>query len=295
MPNTLGHIGVQTLISRGLLRDADVKWVWLACIIPDLPWIGQRIVRAFSAGVDPIDLRLYAVVQSSLVFCLLLSMALAAFSRAWLRSFALLAGGSLLHLLLDALQTKWANGVVLFAPLNWELLNFGLFWPEDWPSGALTLLGLAVAGFAVFRLPMSGADLRWPRGAGALLAPVALVAYLAGPLPFLAAAERADVHFTQTLRQVETRAGRQVEVDRGRVSAEADGLHLQLWTGESLGLEGNLPDEPGRFSVRGLFADPGTVVIGASHAHHGGLRDYASYVGLVLILGWWLRCLWRRG
>jgi hypothetical protein len=55
---------------------------------------------------------------------------------------AILALGSFLHLLLDALQTKLANEVHVFAPVSWDLLIFRLFWPEDVPTLALTRFGL---------------------------------------------------------------------------------------------------------------------------------------------------------
>ena len=70
MPNTLIHIGVQGLIYRTLSKEFDLRYVLLACVIPDLPWIMQRLVRAVAPGVDRIDLVLYSGVQSSLFFCL---------------------------------------------------------------------------------------------------------------------------------------------------------------------------------------------------------------------------------
>ena len=71
MPNTLAHIGLQGLATRKLLRDADLKWIYLSCIIPDVPWIIQRLVRYVIPNIDLYDLRLYAIVQASFLFCLL--------------------------------------------------------------------------------------------------------------------------------------------------------------------------------------------------------------------------------
>ena len=39
MPNSLVHFAVQGVVTRSVLRDADIKWVFLGCIIPDVPWI----------------------------------------------------------------------------------------------------------------------------------------------------------------------------------------------------------------------------------------------------------------
>ena len=294
MPNTLGHIGIQTLVTRGLLRDADIKWVWLACVVPDFPWIGQRVVRAAMPGLSPIDLRLYAIVQSSLIFCLVLSALFACFSKVPGRCFAILAGGSLLHLLLDALQTKWANGVVLFAPVRWDILNLGLFWPEDMQSLLLSGLGLVVAGWAWLRAPRLAADLRLPRGAPLVSACVMLGAYIAAPVALMPGAYEANLHFAATLDQRSQRPGKAVAFDRAGVTAVEDGVQLLAWTGERFSLTGDAPSGSGTFSLRGRFETQDTVLIADSHPHHAGLRDYASYVGLALVGLWWAVCLWKR-
>ncbi|SDI62847.1 hypothetical protein [Alloyangia pacifica] len=293
MPNTLAHLGIQTLVSRGVFRDADVKWVWLACIVPDLPWIAQRMIRAAWPGVDMIDLRLYAIVQSSLLFCLVLCAGLACFSRWRWRTFGLLAAGSMMHLLLDALQLKWANGVVLFAPFRWELVNFGLFWPEDLTTTLFTLLGVAVAGVAFCRLPKIGSDLRLPGPGLALLASGALAVYIVGPICFSRAVEMADLHYTRTLRQAEVRENMPVEVDRGRIVATPEGSELLLWTGERIALNGLLEGTEGVFSLRGHFSARDAIAVDATHRHRAGIRDYASYAGLLLVVAWWLVCIGR--
>ncbi|UWQ21577.1 hypothetical protein [Jannaschia sp. W003] len=292
MPNTLGHLGIQTLATRGVLRNADVKWIWLACILPDLPWIGQRVARAALPGTDPIDLRLYAIVQSSLAFAVLLSLALACFSRQLGRCFAILAGGSALHLVLDAMQTKWGNGVVLWAPVRWDLLNVGLFWPEDAATAALTLLGLVVGALALWRSPKSAGDLRLPGRGGALLAALAGGLYLVGPAALTGAAEAADLHSAATLRPGADRAGRAVAFDRARLEVAPGGdAVLHVWTGDAFAVAGTVPERSGQVSVRGVFRDARTVELQAVHAHPDGLRDMASYVGLALVAGFWLLCL----
>ncbi len=143
MPNTLAHLGLQAIATRTFIRHADPKWIFAGCILPDVPWILQRAVKTLAPAVDPYALRLYCIVQSSLAGCLLLCAALAFFAARPRQIFAVLAVNSFLHLLLDAFQTKFANGVHLFAPFSWELLNFGLFWPESWITYVLTIFGLA--------------------------------------------------------------------------------------------------------------------------------------------------------
>jgi hypothetical protein len=117
MPNALAHLGVQCLATRFLLKDVDYKWIYLGCIIPDLPWILQRIVKLAFPSIDHYDLRLYVVIQSSFCFCFLLSAALATLSVNYWKTLAILGFNSFLHLFLDACQIKRAKGVHFLAPL----------------------------------------------------------------------------------------------------------------------------------------------------------------------------------
>ncbi len=81
MPNTLAHFGTQALPWKLLDSKADIKWLGLGCVIPDLPWIIQRFAPSLIPGIDLIDLRIYCIIQASLFFCLLLSAAIALLAR----------------------------------------------------------------------------------------------------------------------------------------------------------------------------------------------------------------------
>ena len=131
MPNTLVHLGIQGLGNRLVSTRIDLKWVFLGCIIPDLPWIFRRVIIGLNSAIDRYDVLLYSAVQASLLFCLLLALACALVSEKPRLVFAILAVNSLIHLLLDAVEIKWGNGVLLLAPLNWQLLNFNLVWPDS--------------------------------------------------------------------------------------------------------------------------------------------------------------------
>jgi hypothetical protein len=289
MPNTLAHMGAQALVTRGLIARADLGWIWLGCLLPDLPWILQRVVRALPLPVPPIDLRLYATVQSSLLFSLAAAAGFALLARRPARVFVILALGCLLHLLLDATETKWANGVLLFAPLDWHLLNFGFYWPEDWPIRALSILGLGYFAWALVRVGPSALDLHRPPVRRGLAALALFAAYALGPLPLMPAAEAADLHFAGTLRDVAARAGREVEFDRARIRHGEDGLaRLSVWTGETLDLAGlPVPASAGTVSVRGRFLGPGLVEVAELHLHRGPRRDMLTVLGLLLMLAWW--------
>jgi hypothetical protein len=61
----------------------------------------------------------------------------------------ILAGNSCLHLVLDAIETKWGDGVHLFAPFSWELMNQGIMWPESIPIYIFSVLGLTLVIWAI--------------------------------------------------------------------------------------------------------------------------------------------------
>ena len=288
---------MQSLATRGLIRDADLKWVYLGCIIPDLPWILNRVARVVTPEISPYDIRLYAIVQTSLFMCLLLSGALAGLAERPRRVFAILALGSLLHLLLDASQTKWGSGVHLFAPFSWEPLNFGLFWPENPVTHVMTVLGLAVFIYWWWRIPPAPLDLVLPSVRRLALIGLALLAYVGLPLVLLSEPEAIDNHSVRTLRQTEDRPGRPVAFDRNTYRT-GDGGYLLTFAGERLRVEGVTPDRAGTVSLRGRFLDPQTVQILELHQHWPLARDLAGTTGLALVLLYWVRVLlphaWRR-
>jgi hypothetical protein len=301
MPNTLAHMGAQALVTRGLIDRADLGWVWLGALLPDLPWILQRAVTALPVEIDPIDLRLYAAVQSALLFCLVAAAGFAMFASRPGRVFAILALGSLLHLLLDATQTKWGNGVLLVAPLNWKLLSFDLYWPEDLPSYALSLLGFLYVVWAGWRIG-PGALGRWSPPLWRIAAAAALFAlYALGPFSLIPAAEAANVHNAAALRAPDTRPGQAIEFDRAGILRMQDGVpRLAIWTGETLALSGlPIPPSAELVSVRGHFTATDTVKLTGFHLHPPGRRDRFTFLGLGLMTIWWgwglIRSPWRAG
>lgn len=293
MPATLGHIALQVPLGRVLRQDIDTKWLLAGCIIPDLPWILQRLAGA-TGLVAALDLRAYAIAQSALAVSLLFCALLAAFALRPMLIFAVLSIGCLVHLLLDAFQTKWANGVALAAPVSWELTSFGFFWPEDFTSLFLLALGTFVAIRLCWIAPPSGADLVRP-GAGRLtLAGICLAAYLVLPVPMMPAVEAANLHGVATLRQVADRPGRAIAFDRNQVTVGPQDTTLAAWTGEQFRLTGAVPAQNGLYSLSGRFISATEVEVLASHRHAGPLRDIASYLGLLFVLLWWAASLWDR-
>ncbi len=289
MPNTLAHYGIQALTTRALLGATDLKWVFLGCVIPDLPWILRRIISTLLPEVNVYDLRLYVMVQASLIFCLLIAAAFAACTVQPWKVFSILSLNSLLHLLLDAMQTKWANGVHFFAPVSWELLNFGWFWPESLPTYVLTALGLLVLLWKWRETITKPPNLSFSFGQRSLLAIILLFGYMLLPLIALEGPEAANAHFIKTLKDRENRAGRLIEFDRNDYKKHPQGDTLTVWTHEEFQVAGHPGRQSATVSIRGRFISPEHLEIYDLHEHNTWFRDGASYLGLIaltLMWGW---------
>lgn len=283
VPNTFCHIAVQLPLSRLICPGADCRLILLGCLIPDLPWIVQRL-GATMPFIDSYHLQLYAVAQASFFLSCLLALAVALCAERFIFTFALIAGNCLVHLLLDACQVKWANGVHLFAPFSWRLLRFDLSWPEHPVWFVLSAAGLLVLFFAwreSVRRPWprlaAGQDrrLRLPR---LLMAVLCLLLYCLAPLAFSRQIEREDNGFLATAHEQSTRPGKYAEFDR---RPYANGF-LTLFGGERLRLVGILPEKAGLWSVRGYFLSPHTLAVVELH-RQSPFRDWASMLALTLI------------
>lgn len=290
MPNTLVHLCVQKPASRILIRDADFKWIALGCIIPDIPWVLQRIILIALPGVNLIDLRIYVVIQASLFFCLFFCLALSLLSTSPGRIFLLLSLNSFLHLLLDALQTKWANGVHFFAPISWQVTNFSFFWPESRVTLILTLLGLGVmiiygAKDWKKRVWITTKQKNWM--AAALL----IVAYFLFPFLMFHGPEKENNHYVATLRNTEERPGKYIEFDRVRFRSRDKTIYV--FSGEKLYLHGNIPQKDALLSLQGNFSGKKNIQVATFHVH-SPLRDIASMIGLTGVMFIWLLAIGRK-
>jgi hypothetical protein len=287
MPNTLGHLGVQSLLTRRLLSNSDLKWIYVGCVIPDVPWILQRAAHGLLPGFDVFDLRLYAIVQSSFVFCVGLSLTLALLAVDPRRVFAVLTLNSFLHLVLDACETKWANGVHFLAPFSWTLTNWRLFWPESFPTYLLTALGLAFCLWQWNASTSSPPDICFRAKPRHILAAVLLLFYLTAPAFLKDGPYRADNHFVRTMRERSDRPDRYVEFDRPYCRGQGREAVIYSSYGEQITLVGGKDLPQGSISVRGRFLDPTMVKVLEIHDHSGSPRDQLSYLGLGLVGATW--------
>jgi len=292
MPNTLAHVGGQGLAGRAILKSTELPWVYLGCFIPDLPWILQRVVLFVVPGVDPYALQAYTIVQASLLGCLLLGAAAALLSGSFWRTYAILGGNVLLHLLLDAMQTKWGSGAHFFAPVYWKATNWGLFWPESIATYTLTAVGLAyVVWYWRDSVRQKPGLIRpgFPRLAGIVLL---LVSYFTVPFALLQGPIQADAHSIRTLRESDVRMGHPVELDRVQYVETQEGLRLKHYGGNVLLRAENLKIKPpATVSIHGVIAGKNKVRVTGHHVHAGSLRDYPSYLGLAFIAVVWVGAL----
>ena len=286
MPNTLAHFGIQTLASKAVDRTADIKWVAVGCILPDLPWITQRFTSFLAPGIDLLSLRVYCLIQASLFFCLILSGSIALLNRNAARVFLLLGGNSLVHLLLDGMQTKWANGVHLSAPFSWQLSQFQLFWPEDMITGVLTVSGLLIIAYYGWHerriLALKGAV--FPL----LLSSLLLISYILLPFMFFNDSFEADNHYVQTLQSKEQRSGKAIGFDRCRYDKST--ATITVFTREKFKLISDQSIADGTISLLGRFTDNNTITASTVH-QHAATRDFYSYVGLSILLLLWATAL----
>ncbi len=288
MPNTLAHLGIGGATTRAVITKADLKWVYLACIIPDLPWILQRTAHIFSPQVSPYDLRLYVIVQSTLLFCMVFSLAIASLSKDFLKTFLILAFGCLIHLLLDSLQKKWANGAQLFAPFNWSFLNFNLFWPESFPTYLITLFGLFYF-FATFKNGVSASlNLKLRNFKRWLLFAATIIIYMLIPLFILNQPFDANNHYVKTLENIKERPGKYLEIDRRAYRFENGVGKINTFAGEDIKLKGIELKSNETLSIRAKFIDEHTAQVIEYHIHSAWFRDGTSYFGLLLVLIFWI-------
>ncbi len=265
------------------MPGSDYKWIYVGCIIPDIPWILQRVMKLGFPDIPVYDLRLYVIVQASFCVCLFLSLVFAVFSTQFWKTFIILALNSFFHLLLDACQIKWANGVHFLAPFNWQLTNFGLFWPESIPTYLLTLFGLTYILWNWRKSIKLSLKITWQPTIRLFASITFILSYLFTPLFLLEGPWNADNHFVKTLRSIDKRTDSYVEFDRNSYIYHSEGSLLRTFAGEELTISGIDLHHSASISVRGYVIEKDKLLIDEYHVHSKWFRDSASYLGLVFI------------
>lgn len=295
MPNTLAHIGVQGILNQISKPGIDPKLVCLGCLVPDIPWIFQRVLNGILPGSDPYTIRLYCIAQASLLVTLLLCGALAFLSKAPREVFMILGLNAFLHLVLDGLQTKWANGVHLFAPFSWDLWNAGVFWPESLPTYIMTGCGLIYIGWQ-WRNGVKRPLPIWNWSPFSVAVSMALlILYFTLPFFLIEGPRKANNHFVRTLEETETRTGHPLEVDRPYYVKTPAGDMIRLFTDEKIKTTKEILDHSAYVSIRGRFVAPTQLDVLEFHEHSTWFRDVSSYLGILLLSGMWFVAFLKQG
>ena len=293
MPNTLVHLGVQGIGSRLISRQIDLKWVFLGCLIPDIPWILRRAIITLFPDVNAYDVTLYATVQATLLYCLLLSLVFALLSERTRYIFAVLAANVVLHLLLDATEIKWGNGVIFFAPWSWEITSFEWIWPDSLLIGVLSLVGLAFGIWVLLHPAAEPVRVRLTRYRQSAAALALFVVYTVSPMNLLEGPYSANVQSIATLQERERRIGREVRFDRRPYENRAEGDVVIALADEPLRVVGNIRATSPEVSLVGRFVDSGEIRIEQLHEFSFPWRNLASYAGLGIVALVWLVALIR--
>lgn len=292
MPNTLAHIAVNSISTKIIIRNSELLWIYIGCIIPDIPWIIRKLVTFILPSINGYDLQAYAIIQSSLLFSIIMSLAFALISTSKKRTFLILALGSLLHLIFDLLQIKWANGVILFAPFSWEMINFGLFWPENIINYIITSLGLVyfMVNWKKVKIEKLPITIKYK---STILSVLLIVCYLSAPLLFIQNIYSANSHYVRTLKDIELREGNYVELDRKSIlyNKLSNSYWIYSFNQDLIELSNLNSAESSRISVKGYFETNDRIKVSEFHENWDQFRDGASYIGLFLIFLIWINAV----
>ena len=290
MPNTLGHIGIQAPLSNLFFKKAELQWIVLGCVIPDIPWIIQRVLFKLQL-FDPYMINYYTTIQASLLFSVVLGLSFSMLSRGSMRICLLLLFNIVIHLLLDSCEIKWGNGVLLFAPLSWDLTRFDLFWTNHPINLVVSAAGLFFLLF-YWRAPIfKDIQLIRPRGTKATIFLLSLGCYFLVPTLFIGQAEQADIKYLATLQDKQARPGKTIKAERLPFSSDKN--LVRFFSHEEVRVKGNLPKHASLLSIKGKFITMDTIEVIESHGHSHS-RDWASIVGLISIAGLWTGTLYSQ-
>ncbi|MCB9207479.1 MAG: hypothetical protein H6611_09280 [Ignavibacteriales bacterium] len=289
MPNTLAHIAINGFSTKKISASSSLLWIYLGCIIPDIPWIIRKIISVLSPSINGYDLQAYVIVQATLFFSIILSFSFSLFSKNILKTFLILSFGSLLHLLLDPIQIKWANGVHLFAPFSWDMTTFGIFWPESFITYLMTISGLIFFVFYWKELKIIKPNILFKK-INSFLAFLIILIYFVLPLRFMNNVVKSDNHFISTLKTENERIGKYVEMDRKDVTfnEQTNSYWIKSFNKDIIELKNIERLNSNRISIKGRFISNNIIDVIEYHENWEAFRDGASYLGILLIIFSWI-------
>lgn len=284
MPDLLTHFGSTYLVFRPMGYKDEIPLMYLGALIPDMPWIANRIFYFFDFS-DPIQRLAYLIPFSTPFMAVIAALIIALTQRNTLRSFAMLLIAALFHILLDTMQTRIAEGSLLLYPASFTQYSFGWFWPEDTISYVAVGIGFIVT---MFSLIVSGPRPGIQKTRLHLIIVLALIAALF-PVLTIDRIISANAYRTGFLEAPQKWEGKQISLERETViSANA----IKTFSGLTVKVAGKHNLQTGQsVSIRGYYSN-GTVYPELIH-YHNAPRDIFSYIALFIFVCIWLNIPWK--
>jgi hypothetical protein len=290
MPHTLAHIGLQYPLGKTVHPAGDPRWIALGLMIPDFSWILQRGVLATVPAVPAIELRGYAVIQSTPFMCLILALAFAALSRKPRVVFGVLMGHAMLHLGTDAVESRGGVGVSFLAPFDWSAWSFPLLAMD---GVAVTLFGVAGMGVLIWLTlkreswvkPILAERMTSLR---CLVAVAGVAAWLFLPLVFVPGAIRNNVHDLATWSMETPASGTKVHLDRVPWTPGDPGTIKNAIIARPVPVHGVQAHAPALLSATATFMEDRILSVDNYILHPPGRRVSYTYLGLAGVLWIWM-------
>jgi len=108
------------------------------------------------------------------------------------------------------------------------------------------------------------------------------------PLFILNQPFNSDNHYVKTLKNVEKRPGKYFEIDRRAYRYENGTGIINTFAGEDIKLKDIDLKSKETLSIRAKFIDEHTAQVIEYHIHSPFFRDGTSYLGLLLVLIFWI-------
>jgi hypothetical protein len=283
MPNTLAHIGAQFPIGKGICRKWDPRWIALGLLLPDLPWILQRIALVIFPFLSPITIRSYVVVVSTPLFCIILAASIACLFEKGRSIFQILVFQSLLHLALDACQQKGGVGVPFFAPFYWQAFSFPIYSMNGWVTNILNMSGvliLLLVGSGKIRYPKLN-SLALKRPGHLSLAVSLMLLYGIAPLLLRDQVIEANVHDLKVWQGEMPRSGAVVHFDRAHYFPGQPGGIQDDFNPTPIPILGIDYAVETDISTTAVFVDENTLQAGIWVIHPPGIRLAYTLIGLI--------------
>jgi hypothetical protein len=277
-------------LTRALFKTADPRWICLGLLIPDLPWILQRVLLSIPIDIPPYAIRAYVVGMSAPLMCSILSAAIASLFKKWREVFSILLFGSMVHLLLDAVQEKGGLGIPLAYPFYFETFSYPLFSMNGWISVSITFIGLLTTLYILLKPRNYFPFPKWTHEKHRLILCGILVwGYLTIPAMFLEATIRSNVHDTGVISGLLNRTGASVHFDRAHFTPGVVSSIKNSTMPSAVEVVGIDLNAPALVSGKAIFVSENTLEMQSYEAHPRYARFSYTMVGLLAIIAIWIR------